>query len=193
MPRTDLEILSQVRIASPCSVGWDSMEGDDRVRHCAQCDKLVYNLAKLTAEEAVALLRAPGGPPCIQLWRRADGTVLTADCPVGRKLVAKRKLRVAAAAALAIGLGLAGTCAWAQGSPVRGRVRPSQQLGGKPQMDPRPLAGEPCPLPTPPRRRPRHRAKPKALPPAVMGDVAIAPSTSDLRQEMGGVRPMPQR
>ncbi|HJW09808.1 MAG TPA: hypothetical protein VJ483_09250 [Holophagaceae bacterium] len=188
MPRTDLEILSQVRIATPCEVGWDTMEGDDRVRHCAQCDKLVYNLAKLTAAEAVALLRAPGGPPCIQLWRRADGTVLTADCPVGLRLVARRRGRLAMTAALA--LGLLGGSAWTmqRGLLCRfmdARLAQSQPLGGAPAVDPNACGrtgGEPMPLggkpqmPTPapkPRRRRRTDRSRRIPPPMLMGDASL--------------------
>ncbi len=183
MPRTDLEILSQVRIATPCSVGWDTMKGDDRVRHCAQCDKLVYNLAKLTAEEAVALLRAPGGPPCIQLWRRADGTVLTADCPVGLKMVARRRTRLALAAAMA--LGLLGGGAWAAQKVLAGRPAESRLMGlmdarqrmqGKVRGEPAPLGGKPQMPPKPRRKRRPRTIPPMPLPPCEMGDVLIEPT-----------------
>ena len=191
MPRTDLEILKDVRIATPCSVGWDTMEGDERVRHCAQCDKLVYNLAKLTAAEAVALLRAPGGPPCIQLWRRADGTVLTADCPVGLRMVSRRRGRLARAAALA--LGLMGGNAWAMPQSLRAQVAVSRPLGGAPAVDPeacRRTGGEPLPLggkpqiapPKPARRRRRDRSR-RIPPPMLQGDVSLESLT-------GGARPL---
>ena len=48
------------------------------------------------------------GSPCVRFYRRFDGTVLTADCPVGL-----RKLRFRRAAIAGIGIGiLAAASAW---------------------------------------------------------------------------------
>ncbi|HEU4951514.1 MAG TPA: hypothetical protein VFT46_06160 [Holophagaceae bacterium] len=101
MPDTSIppRFVDALRIASPCDVPWSAMAGDDRVHHCGQCDRLVYQVARLTADEVEALFRAGGEAPCLQLRRRADGTVITADCPVGlRRLRARRRTRLAAAA-----------------------------------------------------------------------------------------------
>jgi hypothetical protein len=59
------------------------MAGDDRVRFCGECRKNVYDLRGMRREEAEGLLRERGGDLCVRLYRRADGTVLTEDCPVG--------------------------------------------------------------------------------------------------------------
>jgi len=74
--------LDEVRVASPCDASWDDMVGDDRVRHCAGCDKDVYNLSGMTRDDAEALLVAKGVDVCIRLYRRADGTLITRDCGV---------------------------------------------------------------------------------------------------------------
>lgn len=97
-----LDVLNAVRIASPCPVLWDDMTGDDRVRHCRQCDCRVYNLSTVTAEEGVKILRETEGRLCIQLWRRADGTLITTDCPVGLRERARRLRRRLAAFAASI-------------------------------------------------------------------------------------------
>jgi hypothetical protein len=73
-------LLNQVTIGTPCSVRWDTMPGDAWVRFCDSCHKRVYNVAELTAEEAIALIRDHGGVLCAQLYRRPDGTLVTADC-----------------------------------------------------------------------------------------------------------------
>ena len=88
-------LLDRIAIASPCGVGWDSMTGDDRTRHCAECKLDVYNLAEMTADEAEALLRRKlgEGRVCAQVYRRADGTVLTADCPRGLRAARRRLAR----------------------------------------------------------------------------------------------------
>ncbi|HJW09458.1 MAG TPA: hypothetical protein VJ483_07455 [Holophagaceae bacterium] len=91
-------ILDGLQIASPCSADWAAMRGDARIRHCAQCGRHVYDLSSLSADEGLALIRDQEGRLCVRLWRRADGTVLTADCPVGRRLRSRRMQRASAAA-----------------------------------------------------------------------------------------------
>jgi hypothetical protein len=87
-------ILDQIRIASPCEADWNGMLGDDRTRFCSLCSKNVHNIAAMTAEEATALILEAEGKLCVQIYRRADGTVLTADCPVGLgRISAGRRLR----------------------------------------------------------------------------------------------------
>ena len=87
-----LSVLNDLRIASPCPASWHSMWGDDRVRFCDSCSKSVYNLSDLTAAKATALIRESEGHLCVRLYRRADGTVLTADCPAGLRGVVRRRL-----------------------------------------------------------------------------------------------------
>ena len=97
--------LSQVRIASPCTMSWDDMVGDDRSRFCEQCHLNVYNLAAMTQAEAEALIREKEGRLCARLYQRADGTIITRDCPVGlarcRKAARWMMARIAAGVALA--------------------------------------------------------------------------------------------
>jgi hypothetical protein len=120
-----LPILEGMRVASPCSAEWDDMIGDDRVRFCGSCAKNVYNLSAMPRGEAEALVTEHEGSVCVRFFRRADGTVLTADCPVG---VRRRRLRrvvavVAGAGAMAMA---AGTLLY-QGKPGRamGELRPA--------------------------------------------------------------------
>lgn len=77
-------LLDNVRVASPCSVPWYRMKGDDRVRFCPECRLNVYHLSGMTRAEAEATLsKAVGGQLCVRIYRRFDGTILTTDCPVG--------------------------------------------------------------------------------------------------------------
>lgn len=101
---TPIELLARVQVASPCTADWGEMHGDDRIRFCRQCAKNVYNLSALTADQAVALMREREGDLCGRFFRRADGTVLTADCPVGVHHRVKRRRRLAALAATLGGL-----------------------------------------------------------------------------------------
>src|SRR5207237_10521812 len=98
------DLLSEIRVASPCSASWGDMQGDERVRFCAQCKLNVYNLASMSRAEAEALL-APRTKVCVQFYKRPDGTVLTQDCPVG--LAALKRRVVLAGSAMAAALTLA--------------------------------------------------------------------------------------
>lgn len=77
-------LLSQVAVATPCAVPWETMQGDEQTRACDQCKLKVYNLSAMSKDEAEAFLRQKkNGRRCIRFYRRADGTILTDDCPVG--------------------------------------------------------------------------------------------------------------
>jgi hypothetical protein len=102
-----LPVLDSIRIASPCTADWDQMTGDDRVRFCKECNKNVFNLSEMTREEAQKLLTEHTGRLCLRLYRRPDGTVLTADCPVGLARVRQRLQRMCLA-----GLALVGAFFW---------------------------------------------------------------------------------
>ena len=108
--KVSLSLLDQIHVASPCPVSWESMTGDGRVRFCGQCRLNVYNIAEMTREEAEAMIAGKEGRLCARFHRRADGTILTRDCPVGLRLVRQRAARavarVAAAVAFLIGGGL---------------------------------------------------------------------------------------
>lgn len=88
-----LTVLDHIRIASPCTVPWSSMQGDDRTRHCGQCNLIVFNLSNMTRPEAEALIIKHQGRLCIGYFQRADGTILTSDCPGGLRVVRSRLSR----------------------------------------------------------------------------------------------------
>src|SRR5436190_15738783 len=77
------QLLANVRIASPCNARWEDMDGDERSRFCRHCSKHVYNFSEMTAQAAATLIREREGNLCGRFYQRADGTMLTADCPVG--------------------------------------------------------------------------------------------------------------
>ncbi len=109
MPRTlkvfqDDSLLDDIQVASPCPALWSDMVGSDTVRFCASCQKNVFNLSGMRRDEALDLLRATEGRVCVRFYRRADGTVLTEDCPVGVAAVLRRAKRMTLAAA-AVSLG----------------------------------------------------------------------------------------
>ncbi len=110
----DYFTIDEIEIASPCTAAWNEMAGNDFARHCAECKKNVYNLSLLTRGEANELIREKEGNLCVRLFRRFDGTVLTADCPVGLRKLRRQYLKSRAklvATALAVWAVVAGTSA----------------------------------------------------------------------------------
>ena len=82
--------LTRLTIAAPCSVEWNAMQGDERVRLCGQCEKNVYNLIGMSEDEANALLANREGQACIRAYQRSDGTLMTKNCPVGLRKLRQR-------------------------------------------------------------------------------------------------------
>jgi hypothetical protein len=62
------------------------MHGDARTRHCEQCKQNVHDVSELSRAKALALLgEADTKPPCLRVYRRQDGRVMTADCATRRE------------------------------------------------------------------------------------------------------------
>lgn len=148
--------LEDLRIARPCPARWDEMQGDDRVRFCGSCQKNVYNLSALSRAEAMRLVAEQEGKMCALLYRRPDGTVLTADCPVGRRAWAVRLVKRAAAVAAVLLMSLAGRyftsaisetppaekpCGSSRPRPASARVPRYRPLSPKEQEEARELIG----------------------------------------------------
>ena len=91
--------LDDIKIASPCSQDWNEMIGTERKRFCGECKLNVYNLSGMSQTEAENLLIDSEGRLCVRFYRRADGSVLTEDCPVGWQAIKRRVSRTATAAA----------------------------------------------------------------------------------------------
>jgi hypothetical protein len=83
-------------------MSWDEMRGDDRTRFCEQCNLHIYNISELTRKQAGKLIANSEGSFCARLYRRADGTVITKDCPVGLRAIRRRVSRIVGATATAI-------------------------------------------------------------------------------------------
>jgi hypothetical protein len=143
-----LPVLPQVRVASPCSASWDEMAGDERVRFCLLCQKNVYNLSAMSAAEAEALVRATEARLCVRFYRRADGTILTEDCPVGRRAARRGQF-----AALAV---VGSLIAWFIMPPISVllRIEPLATLLQGPNSPVHVTMGAPLPMTIPPEYAP---------------------------------------
>ncbi|MCE3607059.1 hypothetical protein LXA47_26165 [Massilia sp. P8910] len=128
--------LRHIDIASPCTASWDKMKGDDRVRHCNDCNKNVFNLSAMAQADAAALLADNhDGNLCVRFYRRQDGTVMTSDCgdsPRAAVRQAWRKLPFMAGAAM-LALSAAG-CAVSDPVPVSTVDAPAPTVPPPPMM-----------------------------------------------------------
>lgn len=97
----------QIKVASPCSEKWESMAGDARTRFCGKCTLFVHDVSSLTEAETTELLRGATGRVCGRVFQRADGTVLTKDCPVGVATL-RRRLVMSMVAVAAVFVACAG-------------------------------------------------------------------------------------
>lgn len=148
-------ILDRVSIAAPCQADWENMVGDERERFCQQCTLNVYNISSMSKTEAEEFLALrTQGRLCVQFYRRADGTIITDNCPRGLRAMRDqgRKLMKSAAAFLALIVSSA-PFAFAQNktnaeeTTLRGRVKvtpitPAPQAQNQNATAPPPLRGE---------------------------------------------------
>lgn len=171
--RAKLPVLDNIRVATPCTADWNQMTGDDRVRHCGQCQKNVYNLSGMMRDEAEALLRERNGDLCVRYYQRQDGTILLADCTVGRANRNRHRWIAAGAAGLiSAGLGAAAVAYELRRGPER-----LETFQGGMQAMPRATLGVAQFAPPPVQLR-----QPPARP--------VVPE--DPRLMMGGIEPMPR-
>ena len=111
--------LAHVKVAAPCPADWSKMIGNDQVRFCGQCSLNVYNLSGMSKKEAESLIARTEGRLCIRYYQRADGSILTTNCPVGLRALKRRMSRIANATLSAVLSFLAGVGIYA-GLPEAG-------------------------------------------------------------------------
>lgn len=134
------EVTKRAFIASPCSAKWDEMEGDDKVRYCGQCRLNVFNAAAMTDEEVLdAMVRVTQGKRvCMRMYRRADGTVLTKNCPVGFKQLQERVRKVAGWLAGGLSLLLSSPAAAQSSGSANANAKPNSATRDKQRTNQKP-------------------------------------------------------
>ncbi|MGE0706931.1 MAG: hypothetical protein AB7N76_02930 [Planctomycetota bacterium] len=218
------DTLDRIDVASPCEVSWESMQGDERVRFCGHCNQSVYRLTEMPRAEAMDLLeRVQGGEKvCVRFARRADGTVVTNDCPTtvrrGRRRPWAQVGAWAAGLASAVTAGMTTGCFEADASttvkPQQQQPQPQQPQQQQPPQQQPPQQQPPqlpeiqgdmaCPTEpeTPPKQQPTSEpeemgkmvAPPPREPQERMGRMKAPPETPRLIEKMGeAVAPEPQR
>jgi hypothetical protein len=139
---------SDVPIASPCGMDWQSMKPGDRGRYCDACKKTVRDLSAMTRREARELLAAPRTEGlCVRYLYDEHGDIAFRDTlPAAALVRAKRVL--AAAAVVALPMSLA-ACMGA--APIPEPQPPQHEMmGAAPYIpEPQPDGGALAPTPTP--------------------------------------------
>jgi len=115
--------LNNVRVAAPCNADWEQMLGTERARFCGQCNLNVYNLSSMTRSEAEHLIASNEGRLCVRFYRRADGSVLTKNCPVGLRAIQRKVSRVTKAIASAVLTFITGVAVFEGLSSISSSVR----------------------------------------------------------------------
>ena len=113
--------VQQVVVKSPCSVKWETMEGDEKVRFCGECKLHVHNLSAVSEQEAAAIVTRLEGRGCVYFRKTANGTIVTDNCPVLLRAARKRLFLTAVLTLMTITYGLA-LAAQAEGVAVPGLV-----------------------------------------------------------------------
>lgn len=201
--------LEEIKIASPCHADWNKMHGDDCTRFCQSCAKNVYNFSEMSRPQAEALLIEKEGNLCVRYFQRADGTVITDDCPIAIKMVRRplKWMAGVAAAILASGLSLvrgqanpgpqkpAATAANPQPIPLAGMIAPSnpheaapKPKPGKPKKHAAKKTAAKAKVPAP-RLRMGEPAATMGTPPATMG--ASAPTMGQIKAPVAAPTPRP--
>lgn len=106
------DFIQQLRIASPCSVDWDSMIGNDRVRFCEHCQLSVHHVDSLTRKKLRRLIAHSNGRVCVNYTRSPQTTL-----PILHKI--GRRTSVLAASAFSATLSLSAAAASTQPNPGR--------------------------------------------------------------------------
>ena len=146
--RLPLARPNEIDVETPCPVSWDKMQGDERVRFCGQCRQNVFDLSTMTGAEARRLIEEKQGRLCVQLYRRRDGTIITADCSEAWRVRVYKRVRrhmawAASFLAVVFSLGcVAGGLRQDPGYRLRDMAIPD--AGKEPKSDPpQPKVGKP--------------------------------------------------
>ena len=119
---SDQDLSHQLRITSPCSVNWDSMIGNDRVRFCEHCQTTVHNLDLTSRKQVRRLIARSEGRVCVSYLQPAAERKTISATPILHK-IGRRTAKIAAgafSASLSISSAVAAT------APVKQTAQPNE-------------------------------------------------------------------
>jgi hypothetical protein len=114
--------LDVIQVEAPCTVDWESMHGDDRVRFCSYCQRHVHNLSAVTEDEAARLICDQADRLCVRFSRDAKGRTATLDYQPTRKRSAGWQFWAFVGTAAAV-------CSWVLGVVGHGPGKPTVTMG----------------------------------------------------------------
>ena len=94
---SDRDLSHQLRITSPCSVSWDSMIGNDRVRFCEHCQTAVHNLDLTSRKQIRRLIARSEGRICVSYLQPAAERKTSSPALILHK-IGRRTAKIAAGA-----------------------------------------------------------------------------------------------
>lgn len=184
---------AEVEIQRPCPVDLpEDFRGGARNRHCAHCDKTVHLLSSLTEPQARAFLADNEGKDiCVTYLVDHTGQIQFRPEPTVVPIAALRRPRLAAAAAVGLGLALA-ACTPHDNPRIETHTDAVQVEISRPVVP-----TEPCPPPEPTMVaggigvEPMDFEPPPVEPPPVVEPVKVKkPVEPERRMLAGGIRPM---
>ena len=181
--RQEIPLLNQIYIEKPCTANWDAMTAiqGEQVKHCAHCQKNVYNLSAMTEQDAENLL-AQMPNLCVRYSQNDEGQILTEEVlPPSRspKMPSTWLFRfVASVAAIVTGLiarpASADTVQNAKTPPKKPTKTQTQQtrhlIMGK-RIAPAHTMGKPV------------MRKLESAPPPIMGEPSVTPKKDQTKQK----------
>ena len=78
-------------IAAACDSEWKDMEGTEQFRTCQKCKLMVFDVKRMSLDDAKSLIFTREGKDAEAFYKRTDGTFLTSNCPIG---VRNKKIKV---------------------------------------------------------------------------------------------------
>jgi len=73
--------FDRLNVVSPCASSWGRMSGSADKRHCAECNKFVFDFSQMTRSQIEAVVTAKRGQLCARITRREDGSLVMLEPP----------------------------------------------------------------------------------------------------------------
>lgn len=127
-------MLHGICTAAPCSVSWHDMKGDERIRRCTKCQHPVYFLTDLPPEEVEKFLVTQGARTG-KVYLRADGALMTSDCPEGVRHRARRWIASGVALAVVVLVAIAASFWPRPTASQQPKKRPAKNLEPLPNIE----------------------------------------------------------
>lgn len=141
-------------IESPCSESWDAMRvTGGAARHCASCNKHVFDLSRMTEAQIGGVVALTGGDFCGRQTIRGGELVTRAPAPVAKRWPLNILPSLQRGAVVASALAIAACDASRASPPVPGPAGPSDPVVIVVAGEPGPTSSEPTspePQPQPP-------------------------------------------